>query len=371
MQRIRRALIDLRRGEPVRVTGADNDHRLVIAVENLDRARLAAMTALAGDLPRLVMTHHRAQAMGLAWQSPAALSIPLRKNGAAPNLEAVVGVMKDPGKGNPPKPGTPAETTAIDMARHAGLLPVLLVVDPLPDAGDLQARVANDEILSVSVSEIEAFTTGRGNAPERISEARVPLEGAETSRFVLYREPDGLLEHIAVVIGEREQWPSPPGLRLHSACLTGDLFGSLRCDCGEQLRQAASTLAEEGGGVLLYLAQEGRGIGLANKLRAYGLQDTGMDTVDADQLLGFGEDERRYEIAAAILKDLGVASVRLMTNNPAKVSALEAAGIEIAGREAIHGQVNSHNARYLTAKAERSGHWLQELLTENRPEDQA
>ena len=173
----------------------------------------------------------------------------------------------------------------------------------------------------------------------------------------------GLLEHVALIVGDPAHWPDVPALRMHSACLTGDLFGSLRCDCGEQLRSAVSTIGEEGGGILLYLAQEGRGIGLANKLRAYGLQDSGLDTVDADRLLGFGADERRYEVAAAMLADLDIPRVRLMTNNPGKIAALERNGIEIAGREAVHGALNPHNDRYLTAKAERAGHWLDEVIT--------
>ena len=369
MQRIRRALIDLRRGEPVFIAGTDEDSQLVLAIENLDSQRLETLTRLAGGEARLIITGHRALALGIPGEAAQPVALAPRQNGAASPLQGIITALRQPQAGPAPRPASPAETAGIDMARHAGLLPALLSLHAGAPSEALRQKLADTELLTVTPAEIEAFKADGGNLPERISEARVPLEGAEASRFVLYRERDGLLEHVAVLVGDPASWPGTPGLRMHSACLTGDLFGSLRCDCGEQLRTAVTTLAADGGGILLYLAQEGRGIGLANKLRAYGLQDHGLDTVDADQLLGFGEDERRYETAAAMLHDLGVARVRIMTNNPAKVAALESAGIEIAGREALHGQLNSHNARYLTAKAQRAGHWLQEVLADGRPGD--
>jgi GTP cyclohydrolase II len=147
-------------------------------------------------------------------------------------------------------------------------------------------------------------------------------------------------------------------IRLHSECLTGDVFGSLKCDCGPQLRVALQIIGANGGGVLLYLRQEGRGIGLANKIRAYALQDRGLDTVDANRRLGFADDERDYGVAAAMLRALGISEVRLLTNNPAKVAGLEAAGIKVAERVAHQMPANPHNADYLTAKRKRSGHLL-------------
>jgi GTP cyclohydrolase II len=145
-------------------------------------------------------------------------------------------------------------------------------------------------------------------------------------------------------------------VRLHSACLTGDLFGSLRCDCGEQLRTAVRRIAELGGGIQLYLDQEGRGIGLANKLRAYAIQDTGLDTLDADRHLGFRADERSYGVAAAMLGSLGVGPVQLLTNNPQKIAALRELGIDVIGRLSLITSTNVHNERYLRAKRERAGH---------------
>ena len=151
-------------------------------------------------------------------------------------------------------------------------------------------------------------------------------------------------------------------VRIHSACLTGDLFSSLRCDCGDQLRGSLRKFAARGGGVLLYLDQEGRGIGLGNKLRAYTLQEQGLDTVDADCTLGFGADERTYESAVGMLRHLQVERVRLFTNNPDKMRALQDAGIEVVDREPLYGTLNRYNVDYVKAKVERAGHWLDDML---------
>ena len=166
---------------------------------------------------------------------------------------------------------------------------------------------------------------------------------------------------VAVIVGKPDL-PEPVPVRLHSACLTGDVFGSRRCDCGDQLRLAIERLDEEGGGIILYLEQEGRGLGLANKMRAYPLQDAGLDTLDANTTLGFDDDERDYGIAARMLQMLGCTRVELLTNNPAKLDGLADAGIEIVGRKPLHGPINADNRRYMTAKAMRAGHKLDHLL---------
>src|SRR4029077_5286988 len=162
--------------------------------------------------------------------------------------------------------------------------------------------------------------------------------------------------HVALVVGAFGG--QPPLVRLHSECLTGDVFGSLKCDCGPQLKEALRIIGEAGGGVLLYLRQEGRGIGLANKLRAYALQDRGVDTVDANRRLGFGDDERDYAHAAAMLRALGIDRARLLTNNPNKVQGLGAAGVEVVERVAHHMPANPHNADYLATKRKKSGHLI-------------
>jgi 3,4-dihydroxy 2-butanone 4-phosphate synthase/GTP cyclohydrolase II len=169
--------------------------------------------------------------------------------------------------------------------------------------------------------------------------------------------------HVAMVKGEIAG-EEDVLVRVHSECLTGDVFHSLRCDCGQQLEDALARIQQEGRGVLLYLAQEGRGIGLGNKFRAYSLQETGLDTIDADSTLGFGADERRYELAARMLRDLGIDTVELLTNNPEKVRAMEESGITVAARSALHGQLNRHNLPYVRAKVHRAGHWLRDMLAQ-------
>jgi len=191
----------------------------------------------------------------------------------------------------------------------------------------------------------------------RVAEARVPLTDAEDARLVAFRPGDGGSEHLAILIGTPDP-ASPVLVRLHSACFTGDVLSSLRCDCGDQLRGAIAAIAEAGGGALLYLAQEGRGIGLVNKLRAYQLQDAGFDTLDANEQLGFDADERVYLPAAEMLRQLGFLTVRLLTNNPDKVAALQRYGIKIAERVPHVFPANGHNERYLRTKATRSGHLL-------------
>src|SRR5207237_8405530 len=187
---------------------------------------------------------------------------------------------------------------------------------------------------------------------EIAGEAKVPLQGGLSTRFVVFRDAVGG-GSAAVIVGEPD-FSKPVPVRLHSACLTGDVFGSSRCDCGDQLRLATKRPNGEGGGVILYLEQEGRGLGLANKMRAYALQDAGFDPIDANATLGFDDDERDYAVAVRMLRVLGCKRVRLLTNNPAKLDGLAQAGIEVVGRVPLHGPVNADNRRYLTAKATRA-----------------
>jgi GTP cyclohydrolase II len=230
--------------------------------------------------------------------------------------------------------------SAIALARIAGLLPALWLVGP--------------EKVAASVS-AEQIATAAGAAEVTIvSRAELPLEGMPPSQIVAFRASDDGEEHVALVIGAFGG--KPPLVRLHSECLTGDVFGSLKCDCGPQLREALRIIGKEGGGVLLYLRQEGRGIGLANKLRAYALQDRGLDTVEANLRLGFADDERDYGHAAAMLRALRIDTVRLLTNNPTKVEGLERAGIAVAERVPHHMPANPHNADYLATKRRKSGH---------------
>jgi GTP cyclohydrolase II len=229
---------------------------------------------------------------------------------------------------------------ALALARSAGLLPALWLVDTQENAVHLSAEEIARETKSSEV--------------ELVARAKLPLDGLPDTHIVAFRASDDGEEHVALLIGAFGG--KPPLVRLHSECLTGDVFGSLKCDCGPQLKEALRIIGDTGGGVLLYLRQEGRGIGLANKLRAYALQDRGLDTVDANRRLGFADDERDYTHAAAMLRALGIDEVRLLTNNPAKVGGLQAAGIKVAERVAHHMPANPHNADYLATKRKKSGH---------------
>jgi GTP cyclohydrolase II len=241
--------------------------------------------------------------------------------------------------------------SALQLAKRARLTPALLVVEARPAA--MQALL-DEQLLWVSSDDVSQMQGRGASSLRRVSDAQVPIAAHEDCELVLFREELGGAEHVAIIVGHPD-FGQPVPVRLHSSCLTGDLLGSLRCDCGDQLRRAIERLAETGG-VLLYLEQEGRSIGLANKLRAYRLQDEGLDTIDADRYLGFAADDRDYGAAVAMLKSLGIAQIRLMTNNPKKIAAMEAGGIEVVERLALHGPVNSHNARYIETKQERAGH---------------
>jgi GTP cyclohydrolase II len=241
-----------------------------------------------------------------------------------------------------------AARAAMELARLAGVLPAFLV-DPSP-AGETQA--VSPEDLADWKSTARLAVAAR---------AHLPVAAAEEAEIVAFRSADDLREHVALVIGT-QNGDRPPLVRLHSECLTGDILGSLKCDCGPQLDAALAAMAEEashgGWGVLLYLRQEGRGIGLINKLRAYRLQDQGFDTVDANNRLGLPTEARDFPVAARMLELLGVHAIRLMTNNPEKVRALEAEGVVVAERVPHQLPPNPHNTRYLATKRDRAGHLL-------------
>lgn len=244
-----------------------------------------------------------------------------------------------------------AETAAaaLELARIAGILPAFMV-DP-DNAG---------EAVPVSASDLAAYS--QAGALRIVTRARLPVSACEDAEIVAFRSNADLREHVALIIGQ-QSGDREPLVRLHSECLTGDILGSLKCDCGPQLDAALHAMAHEardsgGWGVLLYMRQEGRGIGLVNKLRAYRLQDQGFDTVEANQRLGLPDEARDFPVAARMLELLGAGTIRLLTNNPAKVRALEAAGITVSERVPHQLPENPHNARYLATKRDRSGHLL-------------
>jgi GTP cyclohydrolase II len=249
----------------------------------------------------------------------------------------------------------PQALRAIALCKTALLLPAVLA-GSVPEDARLPDRLQRHRLESAPASQPQA-----PYALEIVSEALVPMASGVTGRFTVFRGGPASRDQVAIVVGD----PDPAGpvlVRAHSACLTGDLFGSLRCDCGDQLKNALARLAQEGRGVLLYLDQEGRGIGIGNKMRAYALQDDGFDTIDADAVLGFSADERRYEYAASILHKLGFRRITLLTNNPEKIGALARAGIEVVARQPLYGCVTAQNNGYLHTKALRAHHLLQALL---------
>ncbi|WP_287124135.1 GTP cyclohydrolase II [Chromohalobacter sp.] len=362
MRQVERAIFDVRRGLPI-VLRTPQDDVVIQPLEGIDDETLTSLAALTGHAPGLVITEHRLACLGApAHEVSHAVHLPLSADQRAGDVVAWA-MAAEAETPEASQPATPAETAALGLMRRGLLVPAALSATVAPSRREaVNALIADGTLLVVSLDDVQRYDEGDMTSLKRISEAEIPLAEADRTRFVLFRESDGLREHLAVLVGDPAQWADAVPTRLHSACLTGDLFGSLRCDCGEQLRGSVAAIAERGGGILLYLAQEGRGIGLANKLRAYHLQDDGLDTVDADQVLGFGDDERRYHVALQMLEALAVTRIELLTNNPGKIDAMSRGGVEVVGRQACYGKLNEHNRRYLSAKAERAGHWLNDVL---------
>ncbi|MDO4232038.1 MAG: GTP cyclohydrolase II [Lautropia sp.] len=285
-------------------------------------------------------------------------------SGAPASADGLTATTAEAGQHAPEGEGAFEAVSAVLVLARQGRLAPAVVGIPCPAGADAGLADWLDDVLRVPAEPILAQARLRPVWLERVSEAPVPLADAEDSHFVMFREPGSDFEHVAVVVGKPAA-DLPVRVRLHSSCITGDLFGSLRCDCGDQLRGTVKRLAQGGGGIVLYLSQEGRGIGLANKLRAYRRQDQGLDTLDANQSLGFRVDERHFEVAAGMLLQLGVKRIHLLTNNPAKIAALSAAGIEVVEREEVMGGVNPHNQRYLATKLKRGGHLFDEDSLQN------
>ncbi len=348
---VARAVDELRRGQIVRVTGPGGDLD-VLAVELADDATLATLETV--ERAGLILTHRRAAVLhlvnqpaaagaGAVWvERPAWLDLAASVATADPGDD-----LRLPFKGpfRTVDAGTRGEAAAagVRLAKLGGLLPAVFAVPSRSDA------------LTVPAAAVLAYA--RADRLRIVTRARLPLDGAPDTEVVAFRPAEGGPEHLALVIGARGT-KTPVLTRLHSACLTGDVLGSLKCDCGPQLRAGIAAIAAAGGGILLYLQQEGRGIGLINKLRAYALQDQGFDTVDANLRLGFEPDERDFAVASTMLRLLGVGSVRLLTNNPDKVASLERHGITVVDRVAHAMPPNPHNADYLNTKRDRSGHYL-------------
>lgn len=347
-ERLARAAHDMRLGLPVGVQ-AGGALWLVAAVETLGGARFAAMQALGAS--QLALTAWRSETLHIPVYDGDLTRIEVPKAGDLAWLKAVADPSIDlavPLKGpfRAVRGGEAgAHRAAITLCKKAHLLPAALVV---------AVKAVPSGLLLLDVADIAAASAVR---LREVSSARVPLEVSKLGRVHVFRPDDGSEEHYAIEIGAADR-SQPVLARLHSACFTGDLIGSLKCDCGPQLRAALRQIGEAGAGVLLYMNQEGRGIGLANKMRAYSLQDQGFDTVEANHRLGFEDDERNFELGAQMLKALGFGAVRLMTNNPAKLAKMASSGVAVAERVPLMVGENPHNHAYLAVKAQKSGHLL-------------
>ena len=349
---VQRAAADLRRGIPVVLSG--DSPVAILAAETADPAGVQELLELGGGAPSLLLSPVRAAALlrRPVASEVAAVAIRLPAESCRPEVLASVA---DPsaaqfGTGEHELVAAPELTpAALLLLKLARLLPAAVAVALAGEPGPEQG------LIVVPAADVLGYRVAAAASLRRVAEAVVPLEGAEDCRIVAFRTADGAVEHLAIVVGDPASRDAPL-VRLHSECFTGDLLGSLRCDCGMQLRGAILRMAQEGAGVVLYLAQEGRGIGLPNKLRAYALQDRGLDTLDANHALGWEADERSFLSSAAMLRELGLSRVRLLTNNPEKVAALATCGLEVVAREPHAFAPNGVNDGYLATKARRFGH---------------
>ncbi len=251
---------------------------------------------------------------------------------------------------------------AVDLARLAGFSPAGVICEILTEDGtmarrpELEVFAREHDLKFITVAQLVAYRLANERLVSRLAEAELPTRHG-TFRVIAFRSLVDHREHLAIVRGEIAG-KDDVLVRMHSECLTGDVLGSLRCDCGQQLDRALERIAEEGEGAVVYLRQEGRGIGLGNKIRAYSLQDEGQDTVEANESLGFSPDLRDYGIGAQILLDLGLHKIRILTNNPRKIVGLEGYDLEISGREPLLVEPSEFNEKYLETKRTRLGHFL-------------
>jgi GTP cyclohydrolase II len=354
LRQVHRAAAELRRGTPVLLDGPSP--LLLAAMETVGAAGLAELAAAAAGPALLVLAQARAAALLTEAPAPGPVALAAPPGLLEPaQLLSIADPTAEQMLPRPPAlvPAPALAGAALALAKLGRLLPAV-VAAPGP-------ATPPPGMLAVSAEAVLAYPNSAATSLRRVAEAVVPLEDVADARLIAFRAADGGIEHLAILVGQPEAVAAQGGAplaRLHSECFTGDLLGSLRCDCGPQLRGAIRRMAAEGAGVLLYLAQEGRGIGLVNKLRAYTLQDQGLDTLDANRALGWGADERNFLVAATMLREIGVQRVRLLTNNPEKLKALAACGIAVEGREAHEFAPNGVNDEYLETKARRFGHLL-------------
>jgi len=352
---IARARADLRMGVPI-VLRSNTGMSLAIAAEHLSKDRLETFKSIGPVV--LAITERRATTLKAPAYDGDIARLELPADAKTSWIEAIANPADDlasPLKGpfvSAREGCAERHRAAIKLAKSAQLLPAVLLVN----TDDAMTLAAQNGLTVVPAEEASPYMSLLAPLQD-VVHARVPLAAHNAGRVHVFRPDDGGTEHFAIEIGKPDR-NAPVLARLHSACFTGDIFGSLKCDCGPQLHAALTHMGETGSGVLLYLNQEGRGIGHANKMRAYSLQDQGFDTVEANHRLGFEDDERDFRIGAAILKEMGFSAVNLMTNNPAKIARMQDHGIEVVSRVPLEVGKNSHNSAYLATKAKKSGHLL-------------
>jgi GTP cyclohydrolase II len=356
-----RSCQELRRGGVVLLRLANGAACFLRSAELIADEDRAELQQLAGSAALLVLTHTRMDSLGRALPdgfSGASLST----HNLDPTMLAALAVDQ-------PSPGLLGSGLTIvserkgsladystRLLRIAKLVPAALISRlPTRDTAIHEKLCKEHGIMIIEGRDVDQYISAAAQSLKIAARANVPLRSAPESEVIMFRAELGGDEHFAVVVGTLSG-AKPPLVRLHSQCITGDILGSLKCDCGEQLEGALKLMAAEGSGVLVYLAQEGRDIGLLNKMRAYALQDNGLDTIDANHALGFESDERYFLPACKILRELGVDALRLITNNPEKIAQLEENGLVVTDRVPMSPASNAHNERYIKAKQDRSGH---------------
>ena len=360
-ERVNRVRSDLSMGLPCILTHADNQ-ALMVPLETVTETKFSALKELLGT-PELVISANRARAVMTVAAAANLADGPVRicqpvgadfawyQRLADPKFDQIGGVA---GPLHVLRAGeTTLQEAGLSLVKSVELIPAFAL---FPIANK-DAALSDFPLMQITADEALAHMT----APPKlapVASASLPLEAYNVSRLHVFRDPDGQREHYAIEIGNPDL-SRPVLTRLHSACFTGDVLGSLKCDCGPQLQSALARMGKEGAGVLLYLNQEGRGIGLANKMRVYDLQDQGFDTVEANHQLGFEDDERDFRLAATLLNELGIKQIRLLTNNPGKVQTLADSGIDVIARLPLAVGRNAQNLRYLNVKARKSGHIFQ------------
>ena len=359
---VERAASDLRSGRFVAITNG-YDAVLIASAELIVDQTLQTISRITNNSSFVGLTYNRANILKISPRSGDVALVNVNDrmtssiiNSMADPADDLMNVMQGPFQAADIN-ATEIHSASIKLCKIAKLLPAAVISCSIKVDDKFDQMERQHNLIRISADDILQHTHNEALALNIVTSAQIPLAGAENTTMIAFRPDGGGTEHFAIIIGDPPRDQSVL-TRIHSECFTGDLLGSLKCDCGDQMRGAIKFMDEKGGGVLLYLAQEGRGIGLINKLRAYHLQDQGFDTVDANERLGFLADERIFEPAAQMLKKMGYTQVNLLTNNPDKVSGLEDCGIKVVERVAHKFPSNNHNDFYLKTKKKRSGHLL-------------